>query len=176
MFAWFAANYPWVVFAHIASVFGFLLAHGVSVGVLFKLHSEREVERIRALLDLSKRSLTWTYTFLILIGVTGFAAAYIGEKWRQVWIWASATVLILISLTMAWVGDPYYDRLRIAVGLEESKATKNSLGPREPLPDAPVSEEELLKLLRSPRPWLLGLVGIVGLATILWLMVLQPQL
>lgn len=174
MLASLATIYPWVVFAHVASVFGFLLAHGVSTGVLFKLRGERKLERIRALLDLSKRSIVWTYAFLVLIGVTGFTAAYIGDWWRQVWIWSSAALLILIALAMNWIGDPYYDRLREAVGLEEPKGKKGATAPPGPLPDTPAGEEELLKLLRSPRPSLLALVGIGGLAAILWLMVLKP--
>ena len=174
MFASLAAIYPWVVFAHVASVFGFLLAHGVSTGVLFKLRGERKLERIRALLDFSKASIRWTYAFLVLIGVTGFTAAYLGDWWRQGWIWASAALLILISLAMDWIGDPYYDRLRVALGLEEPKSKKGEPAPPGPLPDTPAGEEELVKLLHSPRPWLLALVGIVGLAAILWLMILKP--
>jgi hypothetical protein len=169
-----AALYPWIVFAHVASVFGFLLAHGVSTGVLFKLRGEHKLERIRALLDLSKRSVVWTYAFLILIGVTGFAAVYLADWWRQVWVWASAALLILIALAMDWIGDPYYDRLRVAVGLEEPKVKKGAPLPPGPLPDTPAGDEELVRLLRSPRPGLLALVGIIGLAAILWLMVLKP--
>ncbi len=179
------AIYPWVVYVHLASVFAFLLAHGVSAGVLFKLRSERTVERIRALLDLSKVSIGWTYTFLILLGLSGGTAAYLGGWWRQGWIWASAVVLILVALAMNWIGDPYYDRLRVAVGLEEPKAQQGKQSkqgkrgttapPGGPARQMPVDEEEaVLKLLRSPRPWLLALVGSVGLATILWLMLLKP--
>jgi hypothetical protein len=177
MLAWLATNYPWLVFAHVASVFAFLLAHGVSTGVLFKLRAERKVERIRALLDLSKRSIVWTYAFLVLIGLTGFAAAYIGDWWRQGWVWASAGLLILISLAMGWIGDPYYDRLRVAVGLAEpkgSKGKKDAPTRQGSAPDPSEGEEQLDQLLRSPRPLLLALVGIVGLAAILWLMLLKP--
>jgi hypothetical protein len=175
-----AAIYPWVVYAHVASVFAFLLAHGVSAGVLFKLRGERKVERIRALLDLSKASIRWTYTFLILLGLSGGTAAYLGDWWRQGWVWASAALLILIALAMDWIGDPYYDRLRMAVGLEEPKEPKEPKGrkgapaPQGPLPDTAAGEEKLNRLLRSPRPLLLALVGIVGLAAILWLMLLKP--
>ena len=174
MLAWLTANYPWVMFVHVASVFGFLLAHGVSTGVLFKLPGERKLERIRALLDLSKASIAWTYAFLVLISVTGFTAAYLGDWWRHLWVWASAALLILIALAMDWIGDPYYDRLRVALGLEEPKAKKGAPAPPGPLPDTPAGGEELVKLLRSPRPWLLALVGIVGLAAILWLMLFKP--
>jgi hypothetical protein len=169
-----AAIYPWVVYTHVASVFAFLLAHGVSTGVLFKLRGERKVERVRALLDLSKASIRWTYTFLILLGLSGGTAAYLGEWWRQGWIWASAALLILIALAMDWVGDPYYSRLRVAVGLEEPKGKKGAPAPQGPLPDTSAGEEELIRLLRSLRPLLLAMVGIVGLAAILWLMLLKP--
>jgi hypothetical protein len=164
--------YLWLVFAHVTSVFGFVLAHGVSTGVLFKLRGEHKLERIRALLDLSKRSVAWTYALLVLIGVTGFAAVYLADWWRQVWDWASAALLILIALEMDWIGDPYYDRLRVAVGVEDPKVKNRA--PPGPLPDTPAGEAELVRLLRSPRPGLLALVGIVGLAAILWLMVLKP--
>jgi hypothetical protein len=167
-----APMYLWFKFAHVASVFGFLLAHGVSAGVLFKLRGERKVERIRALLDLSKASISWTYAFLVLTGVTGFAAAYIGDWWRQIWIWVSAALLILIALAMDWIGDPYYDRLRVAVGLEEPKAKKGTPAPQA-APE-PVSQEALERMLRSPRPYLIALIGIGGLAILLWLMVLKP--
>jgi len=171
-----ALIYPWVVFAHLASVFGFLLAHGVSVGVLFKVRSERTREGLRVLLDLSKRSLVWTYAFLILLGITGGVAAYLGDSWRQGWIWASAAVLILIALAMNWIGDPYFDRLRVAVGLEEPAGTRGVKAAQGLLPEIPAGEETLRQLRRSPRPWLLALVGMVGLAAILWLMVLKPDL
>lgn len=174
MVAVLAPFYPWVVFAHVANVFGFLLAHGVSVGVLFKLRGEHKLERIRALLDLSKASIAWTYAFLVLIGVTGFAAVYIGDWWRHVWVWASAALLILIALAMDWIGDPYFDRLRVAIGLEETKSMKGAPALHGPLPDIPAGEEELVRLLSSPHPLLLALVGIVGLAAILWLMILKP--
>jgi hypothetical protein len=172
-----AAIYPWVVYTHVASVFAFLLAHGVSAGVLFKLRGERKLERIRALLDLSKASIRWTYTFLILLGLSGSTAAYLGDWWRQGWVWASAALLILIALAMDWIGDPYYDRLRVAVGLEEPQGPKGKKGApasQGPLPDTPESEKKLIRLLCSPRPLLLALVGIVGLAAILWLMLLKP--
>jgi hypothetical protein len=145
--------------------------------VLFKLRGERKVERIRALLDLSKASIRWTYTFLILLGLSGGTAAYLGEWWRQGWVWASAALLTLIALAMDWIGDPYFDQLRVAVGLEEPQGPKGKKGapaPQNPLPDTSAGAEKLIRLLRSPRPLLLALVGIVGLAAILWLMLLKP--
>ena len=45
--------YKIIVFLHVISVFGYLLSHGVSAGVAFALKKERDIQRIRALLDLS---------------------------------------------------------------------------------------------------------------------------
>ena len=49
-------TYEWVVFLHIFGVFVFLLAHGVSSGVGFRIAKERNRERLAALLDLSVSS------------------------------------------------------------------------------------------------------------------------
>ena len=46
--------YQWLVFAHVLGVFGFLLAHGTAAAVAFALPRQREVERVRVLLDLSR--------------------------------------------------------------------------------------------------------------------------
>jgi hypothetical protein len=43
--------YRWIVFLHIFGVFVFLIAHGVSSGVGFRLSKERNPERVAALLD-----------------------------------------------------------------------------------------------------------------------------
>ena len=67
--------YQWWVFIHLVGVLGFLLAHGVSVAVLFALRREREPGRIRALLTLSGQTTAVFYwSFLVLLG-GGLAAA-----------------------------------------------------------------------------------------------------
>ena len=48
--------YQIVVFLHVVFVLGYLLAHGVSAAVAFALKKERDLNRIRALLDLSAAS------------------------------------------------------------------------------------------------------------------------
>jgi hypothetical protein len=45
--------YNWLVFLHVVSALGFMMAHGVSVSVAFALRRERHPERVRALLGLS---------------------------------------------------------------------------------------------------------------------------
>ena len=49
-------EYDWIVFLHIFGVFVFLIAHGVSSGVGFRLAKERNRERVAALLEFSGSS------------------------------------------------------------------------------------------------------------------------
>lgn len=42
--------YPWIVLLHVTGAFGFVLAHGVSVLVAFRLCSEREPANVAALM------------------------------------------------------------------------------------------------------------------------------
>ena len=62
--------YQIVVFLHVVSVLGYLLAHGVSAAVSFALQKERDINRVRALLDLSAASyplmMNLMWAFLVL--------------------------------------------------------------------------------------------------------------
>jgi len=46
--------YTWLIYLHVFSVLGFLLAHGSSAAVMFRLRVERDPARIGALLDLAR--------------------------------------------------------------------------------------------------------------------------
>ena len=48
--------YRLVVVLHVVCVFGYPLAHGVSGAISFALKKERDIHRVRALLDLSTAS------------------------------------------------------------------------------------------------------------------------
>ena len=158
--------YPWLVFLHVLAVFGFLLAHGVAIALTFTLRGERQVERLRALLELSKRTGVWSNGFLLVVLATGIAAGFLGHWWGQYWIWAALGVLVLMYLSMALYGLRPFERIRAAV--ERASATD---GP----PSDPVAKhEELAAALRSFHPLPLTLIGVIGLVALLWLMRFKP--
>ena len=158
--------YPWLVFLHVLAVFGFLLAHGVAIAVTFTLRGEHKVERLRALLDLSKRTGVWTNAFLLVVLATGITAGFLGHWWGQRWIWAALGVLMLMYLSMYFYGLRPLERIRAAVaGATETDGAAS---------DAMVKQEELAAALRSFHPLLLTLIGGTGLAVLLWLMMLKP--
>ena len=160
--------YPWLVFLHIAGGFTFVLGHGASAIVAIRLRTEREPERVRALLDLSSGSLTLTYVGLLVLLAAGIAAGFGGGWWGRLWIWSSLVLLVVIAVVMYPLGSQYYAKARHAVGL---RTYQDKTGDPDPVPASPA---DLDALLTSSRPALLAAIGGGGLLIILWLMVLKP--
>jgi hypothetical protein len=153
--------YQWWVFLHIAGVFAFLVAHGVSVGVAFRLRRERDPRRIMALLDLSSWSTSLMYIGILLLLTGGIVAGFVGDWWGSGWIWVSLGTLIAVIVAMYVVASGYYKRLRLIVGAMADGSHA-------------VSEGQLAGLLEGPRPWILAVIGFGGLLFILYLMLFKP--
>jgi uncharacterized membrane protein len=153
--------YPWIVFLHIAGVFGFLLSHGAAVAVLFRLRKERDRQAIQTLLELSSASMLGFYASIAVLLVAGIAAGFVGNWWRMIWIWLSLGLFLAISVSMYVMASRYFRRIRTAA------ATRPSGAPM-------ASNEELDELLRSGRLPAIALIGYVGIVVILWLMVFKP--
>jgi len=160
--------YPWVVLIHVSGAFGFVLGHGTSVLVAFRLRSEREPARVTALLDLSGSSLAMMYGALLLLLIAGIVAGFMGGYWGHVWIWVALGLFVVIVVAMYPLGTQHYAKVRHAFGLK-SYQDKADAPPPEP-----ASAVVQAALLASPQPWILAVVGGGGLLLILWLMVVKP--
>lgn len=156
--------YRWWVFLHIGGgVFGFLISHGVSIAVTFRLRKERNPGRIVTLLELSGTSVRGLYVSLALLLLGGVVAGFLGDWWSQAWIWASIVLLALTSVAMLALARPYYRR----VGLVARAMADGSTA---------VSREQLDSILRSGRPIAVAVIGFAGLLLILYLMMFKPSL
>jgi uncharacterized membrane protein len=153
--------YPWIVFLHIVGVFGFLLSHGASVAVLFRLRKERDRQTIQALLELSSASMIGFYASIAVLLVAGIAAGFVGNWWRMLWLWLPLCLFLAISVSMYVMASRFFRRIRTAV------ATRPSGAPM-------ASNEELDELLGSGRLPAVALIGYGGIVVILWLMVFKP--
>lgn len=158
-----AFDYRLWVFLHIIGVFGFLMAHGVSISVALKLRKERDRARITELLQFSGGSVLWMYVSLGLLLLGGVAAGLQNHYFyfRFWWIWISIGLLVAAVAEMTAVGAPYYRRVKEAVQLRASGVPRKS-------------DEELDALLRSPLPMANTVFGFVVLGVILWLMIWKP--
>ncbi len=160
--------YPWIVLIHVAGGFGFVLGHGASVIVAFRLRSERDPARVSALLDLSSGSLGMMYGALLVLLIAGIAAGFVGGHWGQAWIWVALGVFIVIVVAMYPLGSQHYAKVRRAFGLKTYQDKADVPAPE------PASAAEQAALLASPQPWILAILGGGGLLIILWLMVVKP--
>jgi len=155
--------YQWWVFLHLAGVFGFLTAHGVSVGVALRLRHERDPAKINALLDLSGRTVMPLYVSLLVLLAGGVTAAFVGDLWSFGWIWAAIGTLLVTTFAMYAMARPYYQRVRFI-----SRAVAEG--------SQAVTPEQFDSVLKGRRPLTVTWIGFVGLAFILFLMVQKPTL
>ncbi len=162
--------YQWLVFAHILGVFGFLLAHGTAPAVTFALRRQREVERVRVLLDLSRGVTMVANVSLLVLLAAGITAGFMGNWWGQGWIWASLGLFILIGVTMTLLGSRPLNRIRQLV--HAGNPSRSETISHSSLDTS--AEKQLAVLLAATHSWLLTVIGGGGLALILWLMMFKP--
>jgi hypothetical protein len=79
--------YQWWLWAHLLFVAGFLLSHGTSAAMGFRLRQEKSPDAIRGLTQLSKATNNVTYGFLLLILLSGISMGVQNNWWRFGWIW-----------------------------------------------------------------------------------------
>lgn len=158
--------YTWIVFVHVVAAFGFVLAHGATALVAFRVRVERQPQRIAALLDLSTASMALMYLCISVLVVAGVAAGLIGHWFGQLWIWAAMATLVAVAVAMLAYAAPYYERVRLAIGQHGRSRTQT--------PAAPASPAEVARLLESRRPEVIAVIGGVGLLLIVWLMLFKP--
>ncbi|HEY7834772.1 MAG TPA: hypothetical protein VIG30_14460 [Ktedonobacterales bacterium] len=158
--------YQWLVFAHVLGVFGFLLAHGVSAWVSFRVSTERDVTTLRALLQLSASASMASMGALLVLLAAGIWAAFLGRWWAFGWPWAALGVLVVIWAAMSAHSGNKMRKLRRLLGFT---------GPGTVEPGAEVTDKVALAAAQATvRPWINAAIGGVGLVVLLWLMVLKP--
>jgi hypothetical protein len=158
--------YNWFLFAHIASVAGFLLAHGTSAAMALRLRAEKTTDGIRSLTDLSKQTTNVMYGFILLILVSGLFLGFQGQWWGRGWIWTALVVLIVTIGAMSALGRRY-SAVRAAVGLPVRAG-------RGKTTSTPGSPEEVRRVVDGTPAGIITAVGVVALALLLGLMILKP--
>ena len=158
--------YRGLVFLHLAGVFGFLVAHGVSAGVGLRLRKERDPARARALLDLSASSLNLANISFLVLLAGAIGATTKGHLWGEGWIWAALAVLALLMALVPSLVVPYYKKVRRAVGAPGARGRAPAGEPGTP--------EEIAAVLGSAIPLAIAAIGVTALAALLWLMVYKP--
>ena len=153
--------YQWLVALHLLGLIVFVMCHGVSMFVAFRIRKETNRDLVAAFLNLSSRATQVMYIGFLMLIIGGLAAAWNVGWLTAPWVIASYVVLIVTLVVMWAVGAGYYYPLRDGlVGTDKT--------PR--LDDATLVQT----LSTSRRPDILGAVGMAALVILVWLMVLKP--
>lgn len=160
--------YLGLVFLHVVGVFAFLMAHGISAGVAYRLRGERSPDKVRALLELSAASYPVMYSSLGLLLILGIVLGFMGSWWGRLWIWLSLIGLIVLVMLMARFGSSIYGEARKLSGLPYMDR-----GKIQP-PIEPASAELLNAALARGNPTLLTAIGFGGIIIIAALMMFKP--
>jgi hypothetical protein len=160
--------YRWLVYIHVLAAFAFLLAHGTSAAVAFRLRSESERSRLGALLDLSAGTQGAMYICLLAMLVAGIILGFMGRWWGMGWIWTSLLLLVLTAVGMYVRASLPFHRIRQAAGLAYFD------GRRAQPAGAPAAEAVLKGAVAAVRPAEVAGIGLVPIAIILWLMMFKP--
>src|SRR5947209_8133958 len=109
----------WLLLLHILAVFWFLMLHGISAGVTFRIRGERDRSRLQALVEFSNAYLGTMYGALTLVLVTGILSGIAGAWWTsgKLWIWAAVVVLVLLGILMPAIATPWLDSIRHTLGI-----------------------------------------------------------
>ena len=159
---------PWLVFLHVLSAFTFFLAHGTSVAMAFKIRSETNFERIRAMLDLSASTISTVFISFLAMGLTGLSLPFILKLWGRGWIWTSIVLMVVVLVQMGLMNEKRYKILRKLVGLPYMQGNK------EYPAEEPASLQEVQEHMKKLRVEELVVVGYVIPMVVLWLMVFKP--
>lgn len=160
--------YRLVVFLHVISALVFVMAHGVSAMMLFKVSRERSYEKLCDFLDISSAAMRPAMLALHGVELTGIALTLWAGWWRMGWIWVSLALFIGIGFVMGKFGAAYMNKVRKAMGMASPTDLKKGLHP------LPAPQEVLYEILEQGRPTLVASAGLGGMAAIVLLMVTKP--
>lgn len=158
----------WLTYLHILAALTFFLSHGTSVAMAFKIRKETNIDRIKAMLDLSGSTVMALFISFLVMGLSGLALPFIYDFWGTGWVWTSIALTLFIFIWMWFFNERTYIHLRKLVGLPYMVGNK-----RFPA-GLPASHESIQTHIQSINVHLLATVGYGVPAVILWLMTFKP--
>lgn len=158
----------WIVFIHVVGVFIFLIGHGISAGVAWRLRTERDPAVLRTLLDFSRRSINFMSIGFVIWFFGGILAGFSGNHWTsgRYWIWAALVIALVTTAVMTPFGRFYLDRVRTALGIDPKSGAVD--------PAFSVDAAALDAAIMSGRPLLLAGLGLGTVVVLAWLMYFKP--
>jgi hypothetical protein len=158
----------WFLFIHIFSAITFFLAHGAGAAMAFQIRKETNLERIRAMLDLSGSTIGLYMLAFMLLLVTGVTSSFLLGLWNRIWLWTSLVLMLGVFFWMYWFSERTYKVLRKLVGLPYM------LGNKSYPAEEPASSETIAAHIKGIDIHQLVIGGYLVPGFVLWLMVFKP--
>ena len=157
--------YEWVIYAHVAAVLAFMLAHGIHMTAMWATRRERDPERMLTFFN-DLPTTTGLRVLLAVVVVSGATAGFMGSWWGSGWIWTSLALLALIAVVMWRFGGGFFGLVQVAA--EAAVAARTA----DPSNRGPLDAYDAAR--RSWHTPGVSVIGLGGLAVILWLMMFKP--
>lgn len=157
--------YPWIVIAHVFFVILAFGAHGASAFAIFRVRAATDRTELRTLLDLSQTSLIAAGITLLVAVLLGIWAAIMGGHFSRTWPWVSIAVLVVVIIAMTPLAAGPMRELRAALGIGNDKSGA---------PLQPGTDDQVAAAKARMQPEATMIVGIVGIALLVWLMEGKP--
>jgi hypothetical protein len=143
----------WLLLLHILSAITFFLGHGAGAAMAFQLRKETNLERIRAMLDLSLSTLMVYLVSFLVLGLTGIIMPFPLHLWNCGWVWLSIVLMLFVFFYMFRYNEDTYKVLRKLVGLPYR------LGNTDYPAEAPAPIDEIVAHIHKINLWKLVIVG-----------------
>lgn len=157
-----------LLFVHVLSAFAFFMLHGTSAAMAFKLRTETDLARIRAMLDLSSTTVFFGIVALLIMGLSGLTLPFLVHIWDKAWLWLSIVLMVGAAAYMGIFNEKGYKILRKKAGLPYMQG--NKAYPAEPA----ANEQEVVHFLQSLKVGPLALAGYIIPTIVLALMIFKP--
>jgi hypothetical protein len=154
-------SYFWLKYLHIVASLVFVGIHGASMVVLYVVRGETDRKRIQTHLSFSAKTVIPMYVSMGLVVVSG---VFVGQRvgaFRRGWGWYSILLLGAITVVMYLLAKPIHTKILAACELRPSGVPR-------------ISDEELVRVLRSPYVHLVTAIGIAGLGALVYMMTFKP--
>ncbi len=161
--------YPWIKWLHILAVLLFFFSHGVSMAAAFNLAREKNPDRLRAILDVSRWPLMPMSMSILLVLVLGVILTFNAGYSTHFWPWLALVLLLAMAVWMTMYGRAIYSPIRKALG----QTYVTGFGQGHPAAE-PASMDEVQALIARSNPRLLTYVGLGFTLVVVFLMVFKP--